>query len=90
MKYFMLCESKTGYVYNMSIYVGKGTQFDPEYDEYRVSSHIVLSLMKLLFGKGYCVTLDNYYTSPQLADALVMNRTNTYETLRLNRKEVPE
>ena len=31
-KYFMLCESKTGHVY-MTIYVGKGTQFDPEYGE---------------------------------------------------------
>ena len=39
-KYFVLCESKTGYVYNMTIYVGKGTQFDPEYDEYPVSSHV--------------------------------------------------
>lgn len=89
-KYFMLCESKTGYVYKMTIYVGKGTQFDPEYDEYPVSSRVVLSLMKSLFGKGYCVTVDNYYTSPQLADALVMNQTDTYGTLRLNRKEVPE
>lgn len=89
-KYFMLCESKTGYVYNMTIYVGKGTQFDPEYDAYPVSSRVVLSLMKPLFGKGYCVTVDNYYTSPQLADALVMNQTDTYGTLRMNRKEVPE
>ena len=36
-KYFMLCESKTGYVYNMTTYVGKGTQFDSEYDAYPVS-----------------------------------------------------
>ena len=46
--------------------------------------------MKPLFGKGYCVTVDNYYISPQLADALVMNQTDTYGTLRLNRKEVPQ
>ena len=84
MKYFILYESKTGYVYNMSIYVGKGTQFDPESDEYPVSSRVVLSLMKPLFWKGYCVTVDNYYTSPQLAEALVMNQTDTYGTLRLN------
>ena len=90
MKYFMLCESKTGYVYNMTIYVGKGTQFDSEYDEYPVSSYVVLFLMKLLFGKGYCVTVDNFYTSPQLADALVMNQTDTCGTLHLNRKEVPQ
>ena len=46
--------------------------------------------MKPLCWKGYCVTLDNYYTSPQLAEALVMNQTDTYGTLRLYRKEVPE
>ena len=46
--------------------------------------------MKPLFGKGYCVTVDNYYTSPQLADALVMNQTDTYGALHMNRKEVPE
>lgn len=88
-KYFLLCEAKTGYVYKMIIYVGKGTQLDQDYNEYPVSSRIVLSLMKPLLGKGYCVTVDNYYTSPQLADALVRNQTDIYGTLRLNRK-VPE
>lgn len=33
--------------------------------------------------------MDNYYTSPQLADALVMNQTYTYGILRMNCKEVP-
>ena len=55
-----------------------------------MSSRVVLSLMKPSFGKGYCVSVDNFYTSPQLADALVMNQIDTYGTLRLNRKEVPQ
>lgn len=74
----------------MIIYVGKGTQFDPDYNELPVSSRIVLSLLKPLLGKGYCVTVDNYYNSPQLADTLVRNQTDIYGTLRINRKEVPE
>ena len=67
-KYCLLCEAKTGCVWNSIIYVGKGTQFDPDYNGLPVSSHIVMSLMKPLLGKGYCVTMDNYYNSPQLAD----------------------
>lgn len=90
MKYFLLCESKTGYVYRMISYVGKGTQFAPEYDDYPVSLRVVLSLMKPLLGKGYCLTVDNYCSCPQLADALVRNLTDTYGTVCLHRKDVPE
>ena len=89
-KYFLLCEAKTGYVWNSIIYVGKGTQFDPDYNGLLVSSYIVMSLMKPLLGKGYCVTMDNYYNSPQLADMLIRNKTDMYGTLRMGRKEVPE
>ena len=89
-KYFLLCEAKTGYVYRMIIYVGKGTQFDPDYDDLPVSSRVVMSLMKPLLGKGYCVTVDNYYNSPQLADILIKNKTDIYGTLRMTRKEVPQ
>lgn len=89
-KYFMLCEAKTGYVWKLIIYVGKGTQFDEDFSDLQVSSHVVMSLMKPLLGKGYCVTLDNYYNSPQLADMLLRNKTDVYGTLRKTRKEVPE
>ncbi|GFT17034.1 piggyBac transposable element-derived protein 4 [Trichonephila clavipes] len=47
------------------------------------------TLMKPLLNKGYCVTLDNYYSSPILTDTLVKYKTDSYETINLNRKEVP-
>ncbi|GFQ67635.1 piggyBac transposable element-derived protein 4 [Trichonephila clavata] len=50
---------------------------------------VVLTLMKPLLNKGYCVTLDNYYSSPILTDTLVKYKTDSYGTINLNRKEVP-
>ncbi|KAF2879502.1 hypothetical protein ILUMI_26671 [Ignelater luminosus] len=87
---YLLCESKSGYVYNFVIYTGKGTILDPEYSALPVSSQVVMTLVKPLLNKGYCLTMDNFYNSPQLADLLVSKKTDVYGTLRANRKEVPK
>ena len=50
------------------------------------SIQIVLSLLHDCLHKGYSVTLDNYQTSPELADALVSYDTNFYGTLRIKKK----
>ncbi|KAJ8965443.1 hypothetical protein NQ314_004133 [Rhamnusium bicolor] len=87
----MLCESKSGYIWNFVIYTDKGTMLDSDYDHLRlVSSKVVMSLTKPLLGKGYCLTMDNFYNSPQLADLLIQNKTDVYGTLLLRRKEVPK
>lgn len=63
-KSYMLCESKTGYVWSLIIYTGKGTLFDNEYKHLCMSSQVVMTLMKPLLDKGYCVTTYNFYSSP--------------------------
>ncbi|KAF2886747.1 hypothetical protein ILUMI_19426, partial [Ignelater luminosus] len=68
----------------------KGTILDPEYSALPVSSQVVMTLVKPLLNKGYCLTIDNFYNSPQLADLLVSRKTDVYGTLRANRKEVPK
>lgn len=88
-KWYLLCESKSGYLFSSIIYTGKGTLFDEKYKTFPISSQVVLTLMDPLLDMGYCVTTDNFYTSPQLADFLVQHKTDTYGTLRINRKEVP-
>ena len=88
-KFFELCESDTGYIWNFCIYTGKDTLFMEKYKDLPVSSRIVMSLMDPLLGKGYCLYTDNFYTSPTLADMLVDNETDTVGTVRLNRKDVP-
>ncbi|GBN32219.1 PiggyBac transposable element-derived protein 4 [Araneus ventricosus] len=54
---------------------------------YDISPYI---LLVDLLDKGYCVTLDNFYTSPELAELLLSHRTDVYDTLKPNRIVVPE
>lgn len=42
--------------------------------------------MDELLGLGYCLIVDNYYSSPELADILVRQKTDVYGTLKLSRK----
>ncbi|KAJ4450248.1 hypothetical protein ANN_01667 [Periplaneta americana] len=62
------------------IYTGKGTVVDEEYKDLPVSSQVVMTLMKPLLGKDYCLTTDNFYTSLQLADILISKCTDTEES----------
>ncbi|XP_022251164.1 piggyBac transposable element-derived protein 4-like isoform X2 [Limulus polyphemus] len=88
-KTFMLCESKSGYIWSSLIYTGKAAVVDEDYKELPISSQIVMSLLKPLLNKGYCLTTDSFYTCPQLADILISHTTDTYGTVKLVRKEMP-
>ncbi|KAG8236323.1 hypothetical protein J437_LFUL018599 [Ladona fulva] len=89
-KTFLLCESNSGYVWSTIVYTGKGTILDDTFKNLSMSSQVVMSLMKPLFEKGYCVTTDNFYTSPELAEALISHSCDTYGTVRVTRKGMPE
>ncbi|GFV23206.1 piggyBac transposable element-derived protein 4 [Trichonephila clavipes] len=67
----------------------EGTVYNPKYSQYPVSTKIVLHLMDRFLGKGYCVTIDNFNMSPQLADILVTEKTDTYGTVNKTRKDLP-
>ena len=85
----MLCESDTGYLQNFIVYVGANISYPnappnlPQpYEEYTSPSKVVLSLLHQYLNKGYCVTLDNYYTSLELAKALLLNKTDCFGSLQ--------
>ncbi|XP_023238888.1 piggyBac transposable element-derived protein 4-like [Centruroides sculpturatus] len=88
-KFYMLCESASGYLYNFIIYTGKDTVFNQKYKDMPITSRIVLSLADSLLGKGYCLTTDNFYSSPHLADYLVTVQTDFYGTVRTTRQQIP-
>ncbi|XP_056397707.1 piggyBac transposable element-derived protein 4-like [Hyla sarda] len=88
-KSYMLCESATGYIWNSVIYTGKGTQFNPRYSGYGMASSSVLTLLEPLLNQGYCVTTDNFYTSPELYEFLLKHKTDGYGTVRANRRDLP-
>ncbi|GFY56081.1 piggyBac transposable element-derived protein 4 [Trichonephila inaurata madagascariensis] len=87
---FMLCESHSGYVWSIIIYVGKGTDVSEENKECSFSSQVVLTLSKPLLNKGYCLTMDNYYNSPELGEMLLKSKTDFFGILRPNRKDLPK
>lgn len=54
-----------------------------------MGTRVVTSLMGPLLDEGYCVTVDNYYNSPELVDKLIARKTDVYGTARPRRKEMP-
>ena len=90
MKSFDICESSSGYIWNFFVYLGKDTQYNPNIPEEKpMGSKVVLTLASPLFGKGYCINMDNFFSSPELFDELCEENTDAVGTLRANRKGVP-
>ena len=87
----MLCESNTGYLSNFIIYTGATTNYTAPlvnsqipFDNYKSSSKVVVSLMTDFIQCGYCLTLGNYYTSPEIAETLLSWETDCYGTFQKN------
>jgi len=88
-KIYKLCESSIGYVWNFTVYTGKDTMYGQRHPGEQTSLRIVLEVDQDLLDKGYCLYLENWYTSPKLVDTLCTRKTDTVGTLRTNRKEFP-
>lgn len=85
----MLCESNTGYIWNSLLYTGKGTTWDEKYSQYGIATSSVMTLCHdTLLDHGYCLTTDNFYTSPELVDILLQRKTDIYGTVRPNRRDM--
>lgn len=62
-KLYKLSKSKSGYVWNANFHTEPGMNLKDSADCLK-SSCIVLPLVNDLLGQGYCVFVDNFYTSP--------------------------
>ncbi|XP_023213037.1 piggyBac transposable element-derived protein 4-like [Centruroides sculpturatus] len=94
-KSYKLCESSTGYVYNLMIYSGDKTGIpdkiqDIDLENFDKPAQIVLTLMESLLNQGHRLYVDNFYASPKLFDALVEKKTDAVGTVRRNRKGMPK
>ncbi|KAJ8392440.1 hypothetical protein AAFF_G00075650 [Aldrovandia affinis] len=76
-KSYILCDSATGYCFNMKPYVGEGSTLPDT----------VFGLLDRLPGHGYTLYMDNFYNSVALCERLVAAQTNVCGTLRKNRGE---
>lgn len=88
-KSFVLCESESGYIWNSIIYTGKTTILNEKYAEFGMTGQVVLTLSEKLLNKGYRLTMDNFYNSPQLFQYRIENDTDAFGTIRINRKNLP-
>lgn len=88
-KTFELCESKTGYTYDFFIYIGSETLFDDEYKDLPYGEKVVLQLMKPLLNLGYCLAIDNWFSSLDLLKKLYANKTYCLGTIRKTRIGIP-
>ena len=88
----MLCESDTGYLVSFILYCGRGTKYPPpeteppkRIDDFSNPSKVVLSLSSSILNQGYCIIVDNLYTSPELASVLLDDETGCYGALTKER-----
>ena len=86
LKAWGLADSKTGYMYNWQLYLGKETV----QRHLPVAHTVVKDLCTPLFDKGHVVYMDNFFSSPALFADLATHQTGACGTLRTNRQGVPE
>jgi hypothetical protein len=88
-KLYMLCDCDTGYIWTSIVYTGKGMALGEKWSKESQTAQIVLTLSDLLLDRGHCLVMDNYYMSPYLSDLLVTRKTDSYGTVKVNRKGLP-
>ena len=74
-----------GYIVNFTISEGKG----PHVSEQVISHDICIELLEPLYGMGYHLYRDNWYTAVPLAETLLAENTNPTGTMHSNRKFLP-
>ena len=84
-KFWFRCSSKTGYLYQIAIYLGqkKNTEFN-------WGEEVVLQLIKDLEGSFCAVCFDNFFSSPILIEKLSEKNIYAIRTVRKNRKQMPK
>lgn len=88
LKFFVLCDCKTGYVLDFIIYTGTDVDIRSG-DPHGFSGAVVKTLMDKHFKQNHILYTDNYYTSPALTQYLLQEETGTCGTVRKFRKHWP-
>ena len=83
-KMWTLCESDTGYAYNMQVYTGK-----MEGQEKGLTHRVCMDLLAPVLGTNLRVYMDNLYTSVGLLTDLRVRGILVFGTVRANWKGLP-
>ena len=86
LKFLMVVDADSKYVYNGFPYLGKN-----EIRDISISGpiNVVMKLMQLLFMHGYNVTCDHFFTSLDVAVCLAKKKCSIVGTICQNRRELP-
>ena len=86
-KVWVCCDARTGYIHSFDVYTGAdpGKPTHPK----GLAYDVVLGLMGSRLGIGHVIYMDNFYTSPELFQALYLEGTAASGTVRTNRKHFP-
>ena len=88
-KTFGLCDSATGYVFNILTYFGNETSYMPNQDESSGQAEKVFQYLLQGLDQGHHVFADRYYTTYKLVQYLSQHKTYYTGTLNTNRKNFP-
>ena len=84
-----MCDAKTRYTINMLPYAGRAEDPDPTL-HVTSADNIVKHLARPVLGTGRNITADRFYSSVDVAEELLQQRTTFVGTLQRNRKHLPE
>ncbi|XP_041711128.1 piggyBac transposable element-derived protein 4 isoform X3 [Coregonus clupeaformis] len=87
-KFFFLCDVKTGFVQDIIVYTGSTTDVK-HYEGLGVSGSVVMTMLAPHLGRGHTLYVDNWYSSPTLFQHLLSNSTGACGTVQSNRKGMP-
>ena len=85
-KLWVLCESKTGYIYRFQVYLGK----EGPNIEHNLACKVVKNLIAPLENKYHPLYMDNFYCDPYLFKDLECRKVLACGTVRCNRKGFPK
>ena len=88
-KTFGLCDSITGYVYNILTYFGRETSYNPELDSDCGEAVKVFEYLLQNLGLGHHIFADRYYTSMKLIRYLQTRSTHYTGTVNTRRVGFP-
>ncbi|XP_067124403.1 piggyBac transposable element-derived protein 4-like [Centruroides vittatus] len=88
-KLYILADCKTKFVLDIIVYTGKTTEIADTYKAFGHSGSVVLTLLEDYYGRNHKLYIDNYYTSPALIERLKIEGIQSCETVRQNRKNLP-
>ena len=84
-KFWFRSDSKTGYLYQLDLYLGKKSSVD-----YQIGENVVIELSSTLENTNCFLYFDNFFNSPTLMEHLLDKGVYGIGTVRKNRKNMPE